>query len=260
MSNKLLVMKNLNISYKDKLVVKDFNLEIDNGEIISIVGESGSGKTSVIRSIMNLLNNEGKVSSGEILFFGESILNKNKEQMRDIRGKDISMIFQDAGNMINPIRKIGSQFIEYILTHKKMSKAEAKNIAIESIKKVHLPDPENIMNSYAFKLSGGQRQRVGIAMAMAFSPKLLLADEPTSALDVTIQTQIVKEIIELNKKFHTAVIMVTHNIGMALYMSKKIIVMKDGEIVDFGDKNDILNNAKSKYTKSLLASIPKIGG
>lgn len=262
MSKNLLTMKHLDISYgkPPEIMVKDFNLEVEEGEIVSIVGESGSGKTSVIRAIMGLLSGDGKVTAGSIKFQDKELLDYNKEQWRTLRGSEISMIFQDSGAMINPIKRIGNQFVEYILTHKKMTKSEAKELAISMLDNMQLPDSENIMKSYPFQLSGGMRQRVGIAMGMTFEPKLLLADEVTSALDVTIQSQIVKQIMDLRDKYNTAVIMVTHNIGVAAYMADKLIVMKNGIVVDQGDREKVLKHPESEYTKNLLSAVPEIGG
>ena len=163
--------------------------------------------------------------------------------------------------MINPIRRIGVQFIDYIQTHSPAtSKDEAYKMATQMLASVHLPNPENIMNSYPFELSGGMRQRVGIAMAMIFSPKILLADEPTSALDVTTQAQIIRQIIDVRNEYKAAVIIVTHNLGVASYMSNKIMVMKDGKVVESGPREEIIGNPKHEYTKQLLQAVPVIGG
>ncbi|MDO5096378.1 MAG: ABC transporter ATP-binding protein [Peptostreptococcaceae bacterium] len=262
MSSPLLHIKNIDINYSDSEhpTVENFNLDVREGEIVCIVGESGSGKTSVIRAILGLLPNSGKITQGDILFQNKSLLSLNKEQWRNLRGTDISMIFQDSRAMINPIRKIGTQFVEYILTHQKMSKDSARQKAIEMLNKMQLPDAQNIMKSYAFELSGGMCQRVGIAMAMTFSPKLLLADEPTSALDVTIQMQIVKQMMALREQFGTAIIMVTHNIGVAAYMADHLIVMQNGKIVDQGTREQVIHHPSSSYTKDLLSAVPELGG
>ena len=172
----------------------------------------------------------------------------------------MTMIFQDSGSMLNPVRKIGAQFLEYIRLHENLTKAEAKKRAIEMLEEVRLPDADNIMQSYPFQLSGGMRQRVGIAMALAFHPKLLLADEPTSALDVTIQAQIVRQMMELQKLEKTSIIMVTHNLGVATYMSNHIVVMKNGEIVEAGTRDEIMYNPQHEYTKNLIAAIPTMEG
>lgn len=257
----LLEVKNLDISYGTHLAVENVSLQLDKGEILSIVGESGSGKTTVVRAIMGCLSGDGHVSKGEIIFAGENVLQYNRQQWREAYGKKMSMIFQDSGSMINPIRKIGVQFVDYIRTHAPQKDyREAEQMALAMLTKVNLPHPENIMHSYPFELSGGMNQRVGIAMAMIFSPKLLLADEPTSALDVTTQAQIIRQIVDVRNEYQAAVIMVTHNLGVASYVSNKIIVMKNGTIVEAGTRENIIYNPQHEYTKQLLQAVPVIGG
>ena len=253
----MLDINNITVQYgNNNPVIVDLSLHMKQGEIVSIVGESGSGKSTVIRSVMGLLPAGGKITKGDIVFDGKSLLSYSRDEWNKIRGTQISMIFQDCGAMINPIRKIGKQFIEYIRIHEKISKEEASKKAINMLEQMMLPNPENIMNSYPFQLSGGMRQRIGIAMAMTFNPKLLIADEPTSALDVTTQSQIIRNMLELREKFNTGIIMVTHNLAVAAYISDKIIVMKDGKIVEQGSRDDILNHPKDEYTKKLLNSVP----
>lgn len=257
----MLELKNVTISYKDRPTVKNFDLSLGQGKICSIVGESGSGKTTVIRAVLGLLGGGGKVTGGDILFEGKSLLSNTKEEWRKLRGTDISMIFQDSGAMMDPIRTIGSQFCEYIRAHdKKCGKKEAWQRGVTMLEQVRLPDGDNIMKSYPFQLSGGMCQRVGIAFAMAFQPMLLLADEPTSALDVTTQAQIVRLMMDLRKEAGTAIILITHNLALAAYMSDKIVVMKNGEIVDQGDRKKILNDPDDPYTKKLLDAVPVLGG
>ena len=253
----MLKIDNITVQYgNNKPTIEDFSLEISSGEIVAIVGESGSGKTTVIRSVLGLLPGQGKVTKGDIVFEGDSLLNYTQKQWNQCRGTKMSMIFQDCGAMINPNRRIGSQFVEYIRFHEDMPKDKAKEKAIDMLNRMRLPQAKDIMRKYPFQLSGGQRQRVGIAMAMTFQPKLLIADEPTSALDVTTQSQIVKEMMELRDKYDTSIMIVTHNLAVAVYMADKIIVMKDGEVVDRGTRDEILNNPTSDYTKRLLASVP----
>ena len=257
----MLEIKDLTIQYGDKdPVVENFSLSLKKGEIITIVGESGSGKSTVLSSILGLLPNGGKIISGDIIYNGESMLGNTLSQWRELRGTEITMISQDSGGTLNPIRKIGKQFVEYIQTHSKMSTKEAEEKAKDMFSKVNLPDPDIIMKSYPHQLSGGMKQRVGIAMALTFHPKIILGDEPTSALDVITQAQIVKEIMGLRKKFDTSIIMVTHNLGVAAYISDKIIVMQNGKIVDAGNKNEVIENPRSEYTKKLLEAVPEIGG
>ncbi|MDO4920526.1 MAG: ABC transporter ATP-binding protein [Phascolarctobacterium sp.] len=257
----LLEIKDLDISYGDKLTVTGANVELDKGEILSIVGESGSGKTTIIRAAMGCLPGAGHVSKGSITFEGRDMLKNTKEDWRKLSGTEMSMIFQDSGNMINPIRRIGVQFIDYIQAHdSSKSKDQAYKMATAMLTNVRLPNPDNIMNSYPFELSGGMRQRVGIAMAMVFQPKILMADEPTSALDVTTQAQIIRQIIDVRDQFGVAVIIVTHNLGVASYMSDKIMVMKGGRVEESGSRYEVLSNPQTDYTKSLLAAVPVIGG
>ncbi|OUN90692.1 ABC transporter ATP-binding protein [Blautia sp. An46] len=256
----MLEIKNVTISYGDRPTVKNFSMALKKGEIASIVGESGSGKTTVIRAVLGLLPGGGKVTEGDILFEGKSLLENTAEEWRNLRGTDMSMIFQDSGAMLNPIRKIGSVFVEYIRTHEKISRKAAWEKGREMLEQMRLPSSDNIMKSYPFQLSGGMRQRVGIAMAMTFQPKLLLADEPTSALDVTTQAQIVRQMMELREEWGTSIIMVTHNLGVAAYMSDQILVMKEGQIADTGSRDQILKGGRSVYTQELLEAVPSLGG
>jgi len=253
----MLEIKDLTIQYgENNTVVENFSLTMQKGEIISIVGESGSGKSTVLRSIIGGLLGQGKIISGDIIFNGKSLLNLSNNEWRELRGTVISMISQDCGATLNPIRKIGSQYIEYINAHTNLN----KNKALSMLEKVRLPEVKNIMNSYPYELSGGMKQRVGIAMALTFEPELVLADEPTSALDVTTQAQIVKQMMELRDEFNTGIIIVTHNMGVAAYMADKIVVMQNGVVVDSGTREEVINNPKSDYTKKLLKAIPEMDG
>lgn len=256
----MLEIKDITISYGDRPTVKHFSMTLGEGQICSLVGESGSGKTTVIRAVLGLIAGGGRVTEGDILFEGKSLLANTPAQWRKLRGTDISMIFQDSGAMMNPTRKIGKIFVEYIRTHENISKADAWKKGIEMLERMRLPSGDNIMNSYPFQLSGGMRQRVGIAMAMTFQPKLLLADEPTSALDVTTQAQIVRQMMELRDEYGTSIIVVTHNLGVAAYMADMLVVMKHGEIIDAGDREYMLHGDHSEYTDMLLDAVPSLGG
>ena len=255
----MLELKDVTISYKSVPTVQHFNMSMKQGQIISLVGESGSGKTTVIRAILGLLPGGGKVTAGQITLEGENLLTYNSEKWRKLRGTDISMIFQDSGAMMNPTKKIGSVFTEYILTHEKISKKEAWNKGIMMLERMRLPAADNIMNSYPFQLSGGMRQRVGIAMGMTYQPKLLLADEPTSALDVTVQSQTADALMELRENFGTAILMVTHNIGVIAYMADYVGIMYNGKLVEWGKKEEILLEAEHPYTKALIRAVPRFG-
>lgn len=257
----LLEVKDLEIMYgKNTPVVQDVHFQLDQGEILAIVGESGSGKTSIIRAIQNCLPVGGRVSKGEIIFREKNILNQTSKEKRDLCGTEISMIFQDSGNMLNPIKTIGEQFFAYLKTHGFTDRKKAMDKAIKMITMVRLANPENILKSYTFELSGGMRQRVGIAMAMALNPCLLLADEPTSALDVTMQAQIIKEMMNVRDRLNVSIIIVTHNLGVASYMADKILIMKDGNIVEYGPGKEMIQNPQSSYTRLLLDAVPTIGG
>ena len=256
----LLEVKNLHIQYAGIEMVHGISFSLDSGEVLSLVGESGSGKTSVIRAVLGCLPHEGRVNEGEIIFSGVNMLKNTPKMWRDISGRNISLIFQDSGSMMNPIRTIGSQFVEYILEHSSMDPQKAEKEAKEMLDKMQLPNPDTIMDSFPFELSGGMRQRVGVAMAMFFRPQLLLADEPTSALDVTTQAQVVKELMKICREDGTAIILVTHNLGVATYMSDKIMVMQNGHVVEEGTSEAIIENPQANYTKELLHSVPQIGG
>mgnify|MGYP000063676453 CR=1 FL=1 len=260
----LLEVDDLHTFFKTKKgIVKAVNgvsYRVEPGKTLGIVGESGSGKTTVIRAVLGLLAGGGKVTEGSITFEGEDLLSYTPEQWRKLRGSDISMIFQDSGAMMNPTRKVGKVFTEYILTHENISKKEAWSKGIAMLERMRLPSPDNIMESYPFQLSGGMRQRVGIAMGMTYQPKLLLADEPTSALDVTTQAQIVRQMMKLRDDYHTGIIVVTHNLGVAAYMSDYIVVMKNGRMEDQGTREYILKESKNEYTRKLLEAVPSRGG
>ena len=254
----LLEIKNLDVVYTKNKIIENLNFNINENEIISIVGESGSGKSTLIRAILNIISNGGFISKGEILFLGENISLLNEKKIQKIRGKEIGIIFQDAGATMNPIKTVEKQFLEYILTHNKISKKEAIEIIKENLLKVNLNDVERVMKSYPFELSGGMKQRVAIAMILSQKPKLILADEPTSALDVTVQAQIIEELKRINKEYGVSILLVTHNIGVAAYISNRIAVMKNGKIIEFDSKENIIKDTKQNYTKKLLSSLIKL--
>lgn len=257
----LLEVKDLGISYgKGDPVVRHVTFNLEQGKILAIVGESGSGKTTVIRAIQHVLPGGGHISEGQAILEGEDTQKQTPEMHRKLSGTDVSMIFQDSGAMMNPIRLIGDQFREFLAIHGMTDEKEAHDRMIEMLTMVRLPDPEQILKSYTFELSGGMRQRVGIAMAMAFHPKLLLADEPTSALDVTTQAAIVKEMMEVRKKMNTSIIIVTHNMGVACFMADDIMVMRNGRVVEYGKAEDVIYHPKEDYTKMLLAAVPTLEG
>lgn len=257
----MLKVENLSISYgANQLAVREVSFTLEGGRVLAIVGESGSGKTSVIRALIGCLPVGGRITNGRIVLDDRDITALTQAEWSKYQGKDISMIFQDSGNALDPIMTVGAQFIDHIRRHSNLSKADAKEFAIELAERVSLQPAEDMLGRYPFELSGGQRQRLGIAMAMAFAPRLLLADEPTSALDVTTQVQIVDELMKLKDNGRTGIIVVTHNIGVAAHMADTLLVMKQGGVVDYGATRDVLSAPQSSYTKSLLAAVPVLGG
>ena len=243
----MLEIKNVTICYQDCPAVKNFSMTVEQGKIAALAGESGSGKTTVIRAVLGLLANGGRVTEGDILFEGKSLLKNTPGQWRKLRGTAIAMIFQDSGAMLNPTRKIGAVFVEYIRTHEKISRADAWKKGAAMLERMRLPGGDAIMNAYPFQLSGGMRQRVGIAMAMAFRPRLLLA-------------QIVRQMMELREEYGTSIVLVTHNLGVAAYMSDWIVVMKGGGIAGSGNRNEILSGNSGGYIQKLLDAVPTLGG
>lgn len=240
--------------------VDDVSFSLEQGKIACIVGESGCGKSVLSLSIMNLLPKEnGKIVGGEILFEGKNLADLSEDDMNDVRGNDIAMIFQEPMTALNPVFSIGFQLQEVLFNHLKISKAEARKKSIELLKQVGISRAEKIIDEYPHQLSGGMRQRVMIAMAIANRPKLLIADEPTTALDVTIQAQILDLIKEIQEKRDMSVLMITHDLGVVAEMAEEVIVMYAGQIVERGDVDTIFHDPKHPYLKSLLESIPRLG-
>ncbi|WP_138420695.1 ABC transporter ATP-binding protein [Aquibacillus sediminis] len=238
--------------------VDGVSFDIKPGETLGIVGESGSGKSITAMSIMQLISPPGKIVQGEILFEGENLNNKTEKEMRKIRGKEISMIFQDPMTSLNPVFTIEKQMVETIRTHEAMNKKQAKQRAVELLDLVGIPDPEARLKNYPHEFSGGMRQRAMIAMALACNPKVLIADEPTTALDVTIQAQILELLAKLQKELGMAIIMITHDLGVVAEVCDRVMVMYAGKPVEFTDVLSLFDHAKHPYTWGLMHSIPKI--
>jgi oligopeptide transport system ATP-binding protein len=266
MSEKILEVKNLEVSFRTYAgishAVRGVDFYLNRGETLAIVGESGCGKTVTSKAIMGLLpesNTEIRKGEGSaILFHGDNLLDYNEKQMSQIRGSKISMIFQDPMTSLNPTMKIGDQIMESILIHQDISKAEARNQALEMLKLVKIPNAEERMKQYPFEFSGGMRQRAMIAVALACKPEILIADEPTTALDVTIQAQIMELIGSLQKELKMAVILVTHDLGVVASVADRIQVMYAGKIVERGVVDEIFYKPSHPYTRALLNSVPKI--
>ncbi len=259
----ILQVKNLRTYfYTDAGVVKavdgvSFNL--NKGETLGIVGESGSGKSVTNLSVINLIQSPpGKIEGGEVIFQGEDVLKMDGRRIRQIRGDRIAMIFQDPLSSLNPFLKISVQMIETLQLHQKMGKKEAKAKAVEMLELAGIPSPQERIDGYPHQFSGGMRQRVMIAMALSCNPDVLIADEPTSALDVTIQAQIIELMQDLTKRLGTAVIMITHSLGVVAGMCDNIMVMYAGRTVEYGKTDDIFYNTKHPYTKGLIQSVPRL--
>ena len=240
--------------------LNDVSIHLNDGEVLGIVGESGSGKSVTAYSLMGLTAFPGKLVGGTIDFNGHRINDLSEKEFRKIRGNEVSIIFQDPMTSLNPVYTIGNQIMEVILLHTDKNKEQARARAKELLELVGINEPEKRLKQYPHELSGGMRQRVGIAMGMTYQPKLLLADEPTSALDVTTQAQIVRQMMQLRDDYNTSIIVVTHNLGVAAYMSDYIIVMKQGIIEDQGTREYILKESQNEYTRKLLDAVPSLGG
>jgi oligopeptide transport system ATP-binding protein len=261
--DKLLEIKNLRTVFKTYAgqvsAINDVSISVGYGEAVGIVGESGSGKSVTMLSVMRLLSENGKVTSGEIDFNGRNMAEMSEKQMQVIRGNEIGMIFQDPMTSMNPVFTVGNQLVEAILKHnKKMPRKQAIEKAIDMLKLVGMPSPEKRFHQYPHEFSGGMRQRAMIAMALSCEPKLLIADEPTTALDVTIQAQIIELMKELKNKINMSIILITHDLGLVADVCERVVVMYGGTIVEQGPVEDIFYNPKHPYTLGLLSSIPRL--
>jgi len=263
LENEILRVNNLCVHFHTEgrviPAVDGVSFSVSKGETLGIVGESGCGKSVTAFAIMQLLPMPpARITKGEIYFKGENLLTKSHEEMRRVRGNNISMIFQEPMTSLNPVFTIGHQISEAIMQHQNLSKRDALEKTVEMLRLVKIPLPEKRIKEYPHQLSGGMRQRVMIAMALSCNPELLIADEPTTALDVTIEAQILELIKELKEKLNSAVIMITHDLGVIAEVADKVAVMYCGRIVEYSDVYSIFNDAKHPYTRGLLGSIPDI--
>ncbi|HEY8362219.1 MAG TPA: ABC transporter ATP-binding protein [Tissierellaceae bacterium] len=261
--DKILDVRNLQISFKtffgEVEAVRNISFSVGKSETVAIVGESGCGKSVTANSIMRLLPMPPAFyKGGEIIFNGENLLEKTEKEMEKIRGNQISMVFQDPMTSLNPTMKIGNQIVEGLKKHKNLSSKEAKEIAVEMLNLVAVPQPQKRINQYPHEFSGGMRQRVMIALAMACNPQLLIADEPTTALDVTVQAEILDLMKNIQNKFNMSIILITHDLGVVADMSDRVIVMYAGQILEEGTTDEIFKDPKHPYTQRLLASVPRL--
>ncbi len=261
--NPIIQAENLNVDFwvdgEWDMAASGVSFSVEPGEVLAIVGESGSGKSTSAMSLLGLLPVNGR-ASGSVKLNGEEVLGATKKRLRQIRGKDIAVIFQEPMTALNPVYTIGFQIIEALQVHyPTMTKAQAKERTLELLAMVELPDPEKAFNSYPHQLSGGQRQRAMIAQSISCDPLLLIADEPTTALDVTVQAEILDLMRNLNQRLQSAIILITHDMGVVADLSDHMIVMKDGHVVETGTTKQIFKSPAQQYTKELLAAVPHLG-
>ena len=258
----LLSVKNLSTEFPVKKgivrAVEDVSFDVDQGEILAIVGESGSGKSVTSLSIMGLLAEPGHVAGGSLEFEGKDLATLSEKQYRELRGNDMAMIFQEPMTSLNPVYRVGNQIVEAIRTHEKVSKAEAKDRAVDLLRKVGIPSPEARINDYPHQMSGGMRQRHGDHHALACNPKLLIADEPTTALDVTIQAQILDLLRRLRDDTGMAVLLITHDLGVVSETADRVVVMYCGQVVEEAEVRTLFDHPMHPYTLGLLKSIPRL--
>jgi peptide/nickel transport system ATP-binding protein len=258
----LLEVRNLQTHFPTRAglvrAVNGVSFHLDRGELLGLVGESGCGKSITALSVMRLISPPGKIAGGEIVFDGKNLLQLSEAEMRQMRGDDIAMIFQDPMTSLNPVFRVGEQIAEALRLHRKLSGKDARVAAINAMREVAIPDPGRRANDYPHQLSGGMRQRVMIAMALACNPKLLIADEPTTALDVTIQAQILELLDELRKSRQLAVLLITHDLGVVAEVADRVAVMYTGKIVEESPVKELFARPRHPYTEGLLRSVPKL--
>lgn len=257
----MLKIQELSVSYGETAIVKEISLSLQEGQIAGLVGESGCGKSTFLRAVMLLLDGDARISGGSIDFQGQELTQLSAEELRRLRGKDIAMVFQNAALAADPVRRVRHQFYETMTSHHgKMPKQDCYARAEELLRALHFLDPQRVLKSYPFELSGGMNQRVALAVAMVNQPKLILADEPTSALDVTVQAQVVGRMKELRDRFGTAMLVVTHNMGVVAQLCDFVGVMYGGRMVEWGTVPEVLEQPGHAYTKALLDAIPDMSG
>ena len=263
MSNQtILEVENLKTIFRSRgqevQAVRGVSFSVEKGEIVGLVGESGSGKSVTMKAILGILPENAEISADKLQFAGKDLNKLSAEEYRKLRGKEMTMIFQDPMTALNPLKKIGPHLEEVIMRHSSCTKAQAKEKAIEMLRKVGIPMPETRMKQYPHEFSGGMRQRVLIAMALACEPELLIADEPTTALDVTIQAQILDLLKELEEQYNTSIVLITHDMGVVANVCSKIAIMYGGLIMECGTTDEIFYEPKHPYTKALLRAIPSL--
>ena len=263
MDSPVISVKNLAISYEtsrgDVPAVRNVTFDIHRGQTLGLVGESGCGKSTVAYGLVNYLGRNGKISGGDIIFQGQSLVGRSKEELRKLRGNNISMVYQDPFTSLNPAMNIGAQMMEVLTTHQKITTEEARDKCLKMLQRVYMPSPEKILDRYPHQISGGQQQRVVIGMALLNNPSLLIMDEPTTALDVTIEAAVLDLIADLRRDFDTAILFISHNLGVVARVCERVGVMYAGELVELAPVNEIFANPRHPYTQGLMRALPRLG-
>lgn len=258
MEKPLLEYESVEVCYKDHIVLQDVSFSLFPGEILGIAGESGSGKSTLLKAAMGLLEKGGQVSRGAIFFQGQNLGQASEKEMQAIRGRSMGLIFQEPGASFCPVRTLGSQIAESLGARSRRTKHQAKAQALSLFDALHLKEGERLWNSYPFELSGGMNQRVAIALAMLQKPPVLLCDEPTSALDSLSQKQVMEQMLRLRQLFGTAMVLVTHHMGLLSAMADNILILKEGKVMEYGKASQVLRCPQSAYTKALLEAAPRL--
>ncbi|HNP71755.1 MAG TPA: ABC transporter ATP-binding protein, partial [Kouleothrix sp.] len=263
MDQPVVKVDNLAIAYEtrngDVNAVRDVSFEIFRGETLGLVGESGCGKSTVSYGLVNYLGRNGKIVKGDIVFQGQSLVGRTPEALRKLRGDQIAMVYQDPMTSLNPVLRIGEQMAEVLTVHRGIGQAEARERCVEMLRRVYMPDPAKVLERYPHQISGGQQQRVVIAMALLNNPALLIMDEPTTALDVTVEAAVLDLIADLRRDFDTAILFISHNLGVIARVSNRVGVMYAGELVELADTREIFANPRHPYTQGLLRCVPRLG-
>lgn len=256
----LLSVDRVSVEYAGSPTLREVCTSIDPGEIVGVVGESGSGKSTLIYAILGILSREGRITEGTITYEGKELGRLKGEELRRLRGSEISLLAQNPLTSFHPIRKVRAQLKDLVKSHPTMSYAQAEEEMLRIMERISLREGEHLLDSYAFEFSGGMAQRVSIAMAMVLQPKLLLADEPTSALDVTSQKQVVEEMLKIRDAYRTAILIVSHNMGVISHMADRILVMHNGMVVEQGSREQVIHHPMHLYTRNLIHAIPTMDG
>ncbi|MGN0363010.1 MAG: ABC transporter ATP-binding protein [Bilifractor sp.] len=255
---KILQYQHVDIAYGSNTVIHDVSFSMESGEVLGIVGESGSGKSTLIKAAMGLLGDTGVVTRGDIWYKDQDLPDLSDAERRAINGPGLGMIFQNAGSSFCPVRTIGSQLYEAMTGHVKMTREAFTKVSADVLGRLGFENPSDLLSCYPFELSGGMQQRIGIAAAVLLHPEIILADEPTSALDVTIQKQVLQELLKVRELYGTSILLVTHNIGVINAVADHVLVLKNGRAIEYGETEQVLQHPQQEYTRELMQAVPRI--